>query len=294
MASMTHTARLKKQPATFRRLTGITVEAFDTILSKLKPIYEESNRKRLSWKGRIRKIGGGMQFSLPLEDRLLMLLMYYRTYVTHIFLGFIFGIDDSNVGRNINPLQPMLAKLFRIPERRIALTEDEILKLFFDGTEQPTNRPQKKQRKYYSGKKKRHTMKHQVAVVRKRKKTGKGQKKRKVRIAAVSKAFVGKTHDKRMYEETRTLSPPGVEKDADLGYQGTPFLIVPKKKPRGKPLPPRWKRGNRRHSQQRIVVEHGIGKMKIWRMSREQYRNPRHTHTLMFKNIAGLHNLMFA
>jgi hypothetical protein len=198
MIPMTHTTRLKKQPETFRRLTGITIEKFDEIFLQIKPIYAAWNSQRLSWKGRRRKIGGGMKFALPLEDRLLMLLMYYRTYVTHAFLGFIFRIDDSNVGRNINPLQPMLAKIFRIPERRIELTEEEILKLFFDGTEQPTNRPKHGQRKWYSGKKKRHTMKHQVAVVRRKKKPGRGKKKRKVRIAAVSKAFAGKTHDKRM------------------------------------------------------------------------------------------------
>lgn len=70
---------------------------------------------------------------------------------------------------------------------------DEILKLFFDGTEQPTNRPKKGQRKWYSGKKKRHTIKHQVAVVRKKKKTGRGRQKRKVRIAAVSKRSCSRT-----------------------------------------------------------------------------------------------------
>jgi len=42
------------------------------------------------------------------------------------------------------------------------------------------------------------------------------------------------------------------------------------------------------------VVEHGIGKMKVWRIAAERYRNPRRCHTLMMKNIAGLHNLMFA
>lgn len=291
---MTFTARLKKNPFAFRRLTGITVEKFDVVLAQLQPRYETWNTKRLSHPQRRRKIGGGTPFTLPLEDRLLMLLLYYRTYVTHVFLGFLFGVDDSTVSRNINPLQPLLAGIFRIPERRIDISEEEIMKIFFDGTEQPTNRPKRGQKKWYSGKKKRHTIKHQVAVVRRKKKTGPGQKKRKVRIAAVSKAFTGKIHDKRMYEATRATAPPGVRKGGDLGFLGQPGLIVPKKKPRGKPLPSRWKKGNRRHAQQRIVAEHGIGKMKIWRISREQYRNPRHTHAVVFKNIAGLHNLMFA
>ena len=55
----------------------------------------------------------------------------------------------------------------------------------------------------------------------------------------------------------------------------------------------RQKAGNRRVSKRRIVVEHGIGKMKVWRIAAERYRNPRRRHTLMMKNVAGLHNWMF-
>ena len=121
-----------------------------------------------------------------------MLLIYYRTYVTHAFLGFLFAIDDSAVGRNINPLQPLLAGIFRIPERRIELAEDEIRELFFDATERPTRRPERGQREFYSGKKKRHTIKAQVVVVRKRKPPGPGAKPRRLRIAAVSESFPGK------------------------------------------------------------------------------------------------------
>ena len=32
--------------------------------------------------------------------------------------------------------------------------------------------------------------------------------------------------------------------------------------------------------------------MKIWRIAAD--RNPRRQHTLMFENVAGLHNRMFA
>ena len=59
--------------------------------------------------------GAGRKHALALADRLLMLLIYYRTYTTHAFLGFLFGVDDSAVGRNINPLRPLLAGIFRIP-----------------------------------------------------------------------------------------------------------------------------------------------------------------------------------
>lgn len=288
---MTYATRLKRDPKTFRRLTGITVEKFDEVMAQLRSRYERWNANRLGRPGRKREIGGGRKLRVELEDRFLMLLLYYRTYVTYAFLGFLFQIDAGSPGRMFKPLEPLLADIFKIPERRVELSVEEIRVAFFDGTEQPTNRPGKKQRDWYSGKKKRHTVKHQVVVVKKRKRKG---QKRKLRIAAVSKTFGGRRHDKKIEEETRTLSPPGVRKKADLGYKGSPFIIVPKKKPRGKPLAPRWKKANRRHSSERICVEHGIGKMKIWRICRDQFRGRRKDHALMFKNIAGFHNLMFS
>lgn len=286
---MTSVNRLKKNGKAFRMLTGITIEKFDEILEELKPIYEAWNLQRLLNRKRIRAPRSGNEFYLELEDRLLMLLMYYRTYVTHVFLGFLFRIDDSNISRNINPLQPLLAKIFKIPERRIVLSEDEIVDLFFDGTEQPINRPKKQQRKWYSGKKKRHTIKHQIAVVKVKKKTTRSR----VRIKAVSKAFCGKTHDKEIYVQTRTTSPPKTFRYGDKGYQGT-SLTIPHKKPKGALLSQAQKEWNHVHSSLRIVVEHGIGKMKIWKMASERYRNKRNHHTVMMKNIAGLQNLMFA
>jgi hypothetical protein len=288
---MTFTARLKNSPETFRRMTGITPEKFDEVLRQLTPRYEAWNANRLGRPKRKREIGGGRKFALELEDRLLMLLLYYRTYVTYAFLGFLFQIDKGSPGRMFKPIEPLLADIFGIPERRIEMSEDEIIAAFFDGTEQPTNRPTRGQRKWYSGKKKRHTIKHQVVVVKKRKKNGHG--KRKLRIAAVSKAFCGKTHDKRMYEKTKAHAPPGVPGNGDLGFLGT-SLIVPIKKPKGEELTQRQRAFNHRHSSQRIVAEHGIGKMKIWRICRDVYRGSRKDHTLMFKNIAGFHNLMFA
>src|SRR5215213_11773730 len=118
---MSHADRLKRCPSSFRRLTGLTPDKFDALLAELGPRYGAAEAKRLGRPGRKRKPGAGRKFALGLGDRLLMLLIYYRTYVTHAFLGFLFGVDDASVCRNINPLQPFLAGIFRIPERRVAL-----------------------------------------------------------------------------------------------------------------------------------------------------------------------------
>ncbi len=62
--------------------------------------------------------------------------------------------------------------------------KNKILELFVDATEQPINRPKRGQKKWYSGKKKRHTIKHQMIVS----KDGK--------IKGISKSCCGKVHDK--------------------------------------------------------------------------------------------------
>ena len=290
---MSHTERLRRSPNAFRQLTGITPVVFDQLLADLTPRYVQAEVKRKNRPGRQRQPGAGRKHALILADRLLMLLIYYRTYTTHAFLGFLFGIDDSAVGRNINPLQPLLAGIFRIPERRIKLDPEDLRELFFDATERPTRRPEKGQKEFYSGKKKRHTIKNQVVTARRTKPPGPGKKPRRLRVAAVSESFPGRVHDKKIYDKTRAVTPPDARRTGDTAYIGTP-LETPTRKPKGGELTAGQKDRNRVVSRRRIVAEHGIGKMKVWRIASERYRNPNRRHTLIMKNVAGLHNLMYA
>lgn len=276
-------ARLRRQPQTFRRLSGLSVEKFDELLSQLEPLFAQAEVQRLSRTSRRRALGGGRHYDLPLADRLLMLLMYYRLYVTHATLSFLFDVDDSTVSRRIRQLEPLLAQFFRIPERKIEVSTAEIEQLLIDATEQPIQRPSKKaeRKRHYSGKKKRHTLKHQVVTDH----TGK--------IQAVSRAYPGQVHDKKVYDRERLQRPPDVPALGDSGYQGSD-LHTPHKKPRGGTLSPEQKAHNRQHARKRIVVEHSFGHMKIFGILAQRFRNALARHTLIFKNVAGLHNLMFA
>ena len=65
-------------------------------------------------------------------------------------------------------------------------------------------------------------------------------------------------------------------------------------KPRGGLLSEAQKAHNRDHARQRIETEHTIGHMKIFGIVSQRYRNVRSRQTLIFKNVAGMHNLMFA
>ena len=129
-------------------MSGLSLEKFDQLLEQLEPLWQEAQPKRLARPDRRRALGGGRNYALPLSDRLLLLLMYYRLYVSQESLGFWLDMDDSAVSRRIRQLEPLLAQVFRIPEHKIEMSEAEIeqlfFELFFDATEQPIQRPQRK------------------------------------------------------------------------------------------------------------------------------------------------------
>jgi len=213
--------------ATLKLFHYETIEEFSSHLAKFLNYYNFSKKLK------------SLKFNSPydiIQKKYQEKPKLFKKNPLHYCVGLdIFNIYESSVGRNFKPLESLLAGIFRIPERKVEISEDEFLTLFFDGTEQKRERPTKRQRIHYSGKKKMHTVKYQVIVVKKKKKPGIRNQKRKLRIAAVSKAFSGKTHDKQMYEKTNTIRPPGTKGKGDLGYQGTD-LEIPIKKPRGKNL----------------------------------------------------------
>jgi Helix-turn-helix of DDE superfamily endonuclease len=147
---------LRTKPATFRRLTGLSVTEFDKLLAQLEVAATAKRNRRDSHPGRRRKAGGGRHHALDLGGRLTLLLMYYRTYVSQEFLGFLFGIDKGTACRAIQEVALLRTGLFRIPERRVAIGADEIAEAFVDATEQPIHRPTRRQRRSYAGKKKAH------------------------------------------------------------------------------------------------------------------------------------------
>lgn len=272
---------LMRRPIVFRRLTGITIEKFNSLLKLFDREWEKHEKKNKNRKNRIRKIGGGRNYDLNNKEKLLLALMYYRLYTSQEFLGFLFDMHQSNVSRNIAMINPILSRIFRIPENRISIDEDEILELIYDATEQEVYKPKKKQKEYYSGKKKKHTIKHQIVIS----KEGK--------IKAVSKSFGGKTHDKKIYDKSKIKMTIRVPRKGDLGYIGT-SLEMPFKKPKKGKLTDVQKDFNRAFSSERVKVEHVFGKMKIFKILAHEFRNPKKSHRLIFKNIAGLYNMMYA
>lgn len=134
-----------KRPIIFNRLFGISVSQFDEILRKIKPQWQQRVIHLYKRPGRF--------YKCELEDMLLMLLLYYRSYITQAFVGYLFNLDDSRVCRIIQKLELILAQEIAITKAKY-LSQKEVEELIFDATEQPIERPQKNQEDYYSGKKK--------------------------------------------------------------------------------------------------------------------------------------------
>lgn len=270
--------KLLQKPKVFQRLTGLTPQKFMELLEDLTPLWEESETKRLSRPDRKRAIGAGNKRKLTVGQALFLLLLYYRTYVNHVFIGMLGGIDDSNVGRYFGRMEPLLAKQFRIPQRKIDLSEEEILELIVDATEQETER---RKGTAYSGKKKRQTIKTQITV------TSQGV------IKSVSKSVKGSMHDKKLYDHTKMYGNIRIRKRGDLAYLGTGMLI-PFKKPKNGELTDKQKQFNRQFSKLRIIVEHAFAHMKKFRILSYRFRNPIGRYNLIIKNIAGLRNFVMA
>lgn len=88
----------------------------------MRPVYAEFEKERLTRPGRKRKIGGGRNFNLSLEDRLMVTLMYFRLYVSYALLGYLSHLDGTNVGREINQrMLPALLSVLPVP------MQDELL-----------------------------------------------------------------------------------------------------------------------------------------------------------------------
>ena len=104
----------------------------------------------------------------------------------------------------------------------------------------------------------------------------------------------GPVHDFALYKRSRVELHESLELLADSGYQGLLKLHAksktPHKKPRKAELSDERKQSNRELASRRVVVEHVIRCLKIFRILAERYRNRRKRFSLRFNLIAGLHN----
>ncbi len=110
-------SRLSRKPLLFKSFTGLELSEFDSICKEVESRYPQYELKRLSKRKRTRKVGAGNYFKLTVRDRFLMLLVYYRLYITHTLSGFLFNLNQSNVYRDIRHIEPLVKRCIPLPEK---------------------------------------------------------------------------------------------------------------------------------------------------------------------------------
>src|SRR3954465_6664135 len=101
-----------------------------SIPKKIAKRYGKYEQQRLSSKRQIvreRKAGAGRRFKLNLRNRFLMLLVYYRLYITYTLAGFLFELDQSNIcSRDIQKIEPLIRNCLPIPEKLYKITKKRL------------------------------------------------------------------------------------------------------------------------------------------------------------------------
>ena len=290
---------LKSKPQVFKSFTGMTIAAFEELLLAFQRAYEEDLKERDQKREqpRQRRRGGGRKGALrSIEEKLVFILFYFKFYPVQVVQGYFFGMGQPQANEWVHRLTPILNGALgdekQLPARKASQIEQILaacpgLEFIIDGTERPIRRPKDpdQQRRYYSGKKKRHTVKNNVI-----------SDKRTRKIKVLSPTCEGKKHDKKLADEQDLAYPSGSKLWKDTGFQGyepdNVQTFQPKKKAKGGELTPQEKERNAAISSERIAVEHSIGGVKVYRIVHDVFRNMRQGFDdLVMETACGLHHL---
>ncbi len=246
------------EPSWIAPFTGLSPRDFRKLMTALRHEGADTVRPGRPW-------------SLPFEDRVLLVAAYWRTNLTLRQLAPLFGVSKSAADRIIDHIGPLLALK---PRRRFR--KDTVL--IVDGTLVPTrDHSIAEQSKNY-----RYSTNHQVVIDADTR-----------LVVAIGRPVPGHRHDSKAWEESGAKAAVGrITTIADGGYLGT-GLIIPHRRPPGGELV-QWKQEhNHSHKQVRARVEHVFARMKTWKILRDCRLQGDGVHHAML-GIARLHNLLQA
>ena len=127
--------KLVKNPKQFLTVTGMNLHQFQELLPEFRNTFARQEQKRKSVvvktkTGRKRRPGAGARFQHVIEDQILMILIYYRLYLSQEFLTLLFKHDHkSSISRNIKLMRELLEAVLptyaKALEKILALAEKE-------------------------------------------------------------------------------------------------------------------------------------------------------------------------
>jgi hypothetical protein len=294
--------RLAKTPDAFLPLTGLTRGEFDQLfrafMSAAAARRAARTHTRRGHRRLVRAAGAGHPHDLDPRTRLVLTLVWLRVYPSYSVLGVLFGVDKPVAWHAVQDVLEVLEAMPDFPFERpgkgrakldtagAVMAEFPAVRAIIDAKEQGFRRPGgwEDQKPFYSGKKKRHTLKSQVVCTP----TG--------RIGAVSKTAPGRTHDLTVLRHTGVLGdlPADAGVMTDKGYVGVEAdaggrpVVIPAKATKSHPLTDDRKASNRVISRCRVVVEHVMAQLNRFGVLRQTFRSVFGRHTQVFRVVALL------
>lgn len=144
---MRYEAIKNMRDADFKRLIGVKRHTFLHMVEVVTEAYDATRETKRGRKPR-----------LSIEDMILLMLSYLRSYATFFETGANFGVSESTAQRITVWVEDVLITngSFALPSKRVLATKTSMSKLevvIVDVTEQEIERPKAGQKEYYSGKK---------------------------------------------------------------------------------------------------------------------------------------------
>lgn len=268
----------KRTDRLMRATTSLTVAEFEALAGLLAALLASIQvQKTVAGKPRQRQPGGGRKGCLAsAQQKLFFILLYYKAYPTQDVMGLLFGITQGQVSDWVKRLTAVVSELMPLhrPVRQarqlaqLLAEQPELQEVIIDGTERRMPRPQHrgKQKRFYSGRKKRHAVKNVIIVGRRK-------------VLWCSPTVPARCHDKTVADKARLRLPDKIHLLADSGFEGLEAgqagVVTPWKRRNGRRL--HWKRRkfNRLLAGHRIAVEHTLASVKRLRILRDEFRNRR-------------------
>jgi hypothetical protein len=261
-----------------RATTSLTVAEFDKLAARFAVAWSAvRSAQTAAGTARQRRPGGGRKGCLVSpEQKLFFILLYYKAYPTQDVMGLLFGITQAQVSEWVRQLTTVVGQLIPLhrPARQarqltqLLQEQPELKELIIDGTERRLPRPQHRarQKRFYSGRKKRPALKNVIIV---------GQS----RVLWCSATAPAREHDKKVAQQARLRLPGHVDLLGDSGFEGLEAgqasVITPWTRRGGRRLHWRHCKFNRLLATNRIAVEHTLASVKRLRILRDEFRNRR-------------------
>lgn len=287
-----------KNERLFRSCTGMNLAKFKELIPLFKKQYYAVRVKKSLEKDRQRQPGAGrkpLRFDNPTKV-LFYILFFVRNYPTFDLAQMVFELDRANLHfwfhLGLEILEHTIKHKIELPATKTRKFKDlfkiipDLEECIIDASEQPINRPKYNQKQYYSGKKKKHTIKRQFTC------TPEGK------LISISTSFSGKTHDNTIAEQLMIMinAPPDSLCLTDLGYLGmdtynpTTKLLTPLKKHPNTELTESQKTTNKAISSIRVIGEHVIGHTKYYRIFSDKIRYRIDINDKIANVVGGLYN----